>query len=538
MAIQQPDIDRSRLTTYVDDPNQKYLFHYGDGFLYDRLPKGTRVIYPPPPLDPIADPNAAIEYAIENPLGKDALSGQLRPGMKITIAFDDISLPLPPMETPDIRQRTIEILIEKLATAGIDDIHLIAALGLHRRMTPAELKRALGAKVFNEFHPDRLYNHDAEDKDNLVFLGETELGEEVEINRRIAESDLLIYVNLNLVAMDGGYKSLPTGICSYRSIRHHHNTHTLMHSLSYMNPPKSALHHSCHRIWKVITEHVNFFTIETTLNSATFPKLFGYLEKREKNYNSFDRLSFGVNRRFLDIVPNGMARSIMQSMRAPYGLTGVHAGHTEPVHEKTLENVYKQQLVPVKGQADILISGVTYLGPYNVNSIMNPILVMCMALGYTFNFYHNLPLVRKGGVAIFTHPVDYEFHKVHHPSYIDFFEQVLTETTDSAELEAKFEDSFAHNPKYINLYRNSYAYHGVHPFYMWYWGCYALDYLGKVIFVKPRNSRSVEAIRRMGFDHAKNLTEAIEMATSFSDSKSPEITYYHYPPIFMCDVTA
>ena len=41
-----------------------------------------------------------------------------------------------------------------------------------------------------------------------------------------------------------------------------------------------------------------------------------------------------------------------------------------------------------------------------------------------------------------------------------------------------------------------------------------------------------------GFEHAKNLTEAIEMATSFSDSKSPEITYYHYPPIFMCDVTA
>ena len=64
MAIQQPDIDRSRLTTYVDDPNQKYLFHYGDGFLYDRLPKGTRVIYPPPPLDPIANPDELIDFDV------------------------------------------------------------------------------------------------------------------------------------------------------------------------------------------------------------------------------------------------------------------------------------------------------------------------------------------------------------------------------------------------------------------------------------------------------------------------------------------
>lgn len=537
MATQHTDIDRSNLVTYVDNPSQKYLFHYGDGFLYNRLPQGTRLIYPPPPLEPIPAPGTAIEQAIENPLGAKPLSAQLRPGMKVTIAFDDISLPLPPMKTPDLRQRVIEIVLKKLAAAEIDDIHLIAALGLHRRMTPAELKRTVGAEVFNQFHPGRLYNHDAEDRENLVFLGKTEIGEEVEINRRIAESDLLIYVNINLVAMDGGYKSLPTGICSYRSIRYHHNTHTLLHSLSYMDPPRSALHHSCHRIWKVITEHINFFTIETTLNSATFPSLFGYLEKHEPNYNLFDRLNLHLNKTSLNIMPHATARGIMQSMRAPYGLTGVNAGHTEPVHEKTLENIHRQQLVPVKGQADILITGVPYLGPYNVNSIMNPILVMCLSLGYTFNFYRNMPLIRKGGVAIFTHPLDYEFHKVHHPSYIDFFEQVLTQTTDSAEIEKKFEESFAHNPRYIDLYRNSYAYHGVHPFYMWYWGCYALEYLGKVIFVKPRNSRSVEAVRRMGFDYASNLTQAIEMAQSFVGKSSPEITYYHYPPIFLCDVT-
>ena len=38
--------------------------------------------------------------------------------------------------------------------------------------------------------------------------------------------------------------------------------------------------------------------------------------------------------------------------------------------------------------------------------------------------------VITGGVAILFHPVPWEFNTIHHPSYIDFFEEVLAETTD------------------------------------------------------------------------------------------------------------
>ena len=62
-----------------------------------------------------------------------------------------------------------------------------------------------------------------------------------------------------------------------------------------------------------------------------------------------------------------------------------------------------------------------------------------------------------------THPTPWEFNPVHHPSYIDFFEQVLTETTDPIEVADRFEESFATDPWYIHLYRTGYAYHGVHP---------------------------------------------------------------------------
>ena len=58
-------------------------------------------------------------------------------------------------------------------------------------------------------------------------------------------------------------------------------------------------------------------------------------------------------------------------------------------------------------------------------------------------------------MAIMSHPTPWAFHPVHHPSYIDFFEQVLAETTDPLEIEAKYEESFATDPWYIHLYRTS-----------------------------------------------------------------------------------
>ena len=526
-------MDKAKLVTYTGDSGQRVVLHHAETFRYERFPAGTRVIYPPPPLPGIDDVDGAIEEALEHPLDMDPLSALLRPGMKVTIAFDDISLPLPPMKAPDIRGRIIEKVLAKLAAAGVDDVHLIAALGLHRRMTPAELRHAVGPRVFRAYFPDRLYNHDAEDRDNLTMLGETDAGEVVEISRRAAESDLLIYVNINLVSMDGGHKSINTGLITYRTLRHHHNVHTLMRSRSYMDPPNSALHHSCERMGAVVDKHLKVFKIETTLNSNTFPPLLGHLQKPEWEWRAWEKTVFHLNRIGLQLMPFGLRHKIFHGIRAPYGLTGIAAGATDPVHAHTLENVYRQQAVPVQGQADVLVAGVTYLGPYNVSSVMNPILVHCQMLGYIFNMYRGMPLVRRGGVLIITHPLYNRFHPVHHPSYIDFYNQVLSQTRDPKEIEERYEEEFAHNPRYIDLYRNSHAYHGVHPFYMWYWACYGQSYLGKVIAVGAQDK---EVARTLGYETAPTMAAALEMAQDTVGS-NPRTTVLHYPPIFLCDVT-
>ena len=517
----------------VDRSTPSTLFWHGEGYRLEKLPVGSRGLYAPEPVDALGDPVGAIRQALQEPLGDVApLRSLLAPGMKLTIAFDDVSLPLPPMRSPDVRQLVIEQVLEVAADAGVDDVVLIAALALHRRMTESELRHALGQRVYDAFAPHGLlWQHDAEDPDQLVHLGLTDHGEDVEINKRAATSDLLVYVNINLVAMDGGHKSVATGLASYKSLRHHHNAHTMAQSRSFMDQHRSELHTSNWRMGRLIAAAgVKVFQIESTLNTDTFPEQFRFLQRREWEWTARDRAGFLASSKALEATPDRLARTIFHSIRSPHKMSSVQAGEVEAVHARTTENVYAQQLLEVDGQADILTMGLPYICPYNVNSIMNPILVACLGLGYFFNMYRGQPLVRAGGVVIMSHPTPWAFNPVHHPSYIDFFEQVLAETTDPAEI-GKYEESFATDPWYVHLYRTGNAYHGVHPFYMWYWCAHALEHVGAVIIVGGDRP----AVRRLGFKPASSMADALEMASDVV-GRDPSITHLHSPPLLMADV--
>jgi len=334
------------------------------------------------------------------------------------------------------------------------------------------------------------------------------------------------------VTMDGGHKSVPVGLATYKSGRHHHNAPTMLHDSRYMDPPNSDFHRSCERMGDVERKHMKIFTIETTLNGDTCHHALGFLQKREQDWNLIDSINFHASRIGLRLLPGGLRRKAYNALPAPYGLTGVHAGDTEAVHAKTLANIHRQHLVSVPAPADIAVIGLPSIGPYNVDSILNPILVQCLGLGYFFNFYRNQPYVKKGGVIIMLHPLENKFHMVHHPSYYDFWEEVLPQSRDPHELGHRFEKSFAENERYIDLYRNSYAYHGVHPFYMWYWGAHGAAHVGKVITVNPV---STLAANRLGYDIAPTFDAAIHRARDIA-GRDASIMYFHCPPVMMCDL--
>jgi hypothetical protein len=504
----------------------------GDRLVEIDLPAGTRVIYPRQPIEQLRDVDAAIRYALNHPLGSDPLHARLRPGMKVVIAIDDISLPLPPMRRPDIRERVLTVVLQMLADHGVEDVEMIIATALHRRMTASEVRHVVGDRIFKAYWPSKLYNHDGEDPRGMKFVGTTDHGEVVELNRKAVESDLLIYVNLNLVPMDGGHKSVGVGLCGYRSLRAHHNPRVMRDCWSYMDPGASALATSVDRMGRLVEGALNVFHIETTINNRMFDPALGFLHKNEDDWTGSERAAFKGMAYALNKLPQAARQAIFERVPSPYGVTGVFAGECEAVHAGALERCNAQYMVPIRGQSDVLVVGVPYISPYNVNAFLNPLLVQVMAHGYLFNMYRGAPILRKGGTMIVMHPCSDTFDKEQHASYIEFVHDVLPQTRDAVVMHRDFEEKFATNPAYIEMYRRGHAYHPAHPFFMWYWGEAARQHQVRTIVVGADNDYIPKLL---GWETASNVTEALAMARGHGPD--PDVTMLHVPPIVMADVT-
>lgn len=516
----------------LDRKSAPRVLFAGDRLVEVDLPAGTRVIYPKPPLEGLRDPDAAIRYAINHPYNSEPLYALLRPGMKVTIAIDDISLPLPQMKRPDVRERVLTVVLEQLADHGVDDVEIIIATSVHRRMRDWEVRHIVGDRIFDAYWPKKLYNHDPEAPDGMKKVGETELGEPVVLNRRAVESDLIVYVNLNLVPMDGGHKSVAVGLCGYESLKPHHNPRVMRKCHSYMDPKASELNTIVERMGKVTNAALKVFTIETTINNRMFDKPLSFLAKNEDDWSANERLACRAMMYTLDRTPDALRHEVFRRVPSPFELTGVFAGETEAVHKHTLARCFEQYLVPVDGQADILVSGIPYISPYNVNAYLNPLLVQVMAQGYLFNMYRGQPLVKKGGTIIITHPCSDRFDHDQHAPYVEFVHRLLPETREAMVLHKKYEAEFAANPAYLAMFRKGHAYHPAHPFFMWYWGEAGRQWVGRVIVVGADN----EYIPRLlGYETARSMHEALEMAKDTAPP-SPAITCFHLPPIVMADM--
>lgn len=217
----------------------------------------------------MADLKATIEAALQNPLGLPPLRELARPGSKVTIAFDD---PTVPCFAP-VWEAAIRSVLEELDLSGVKrrDTFLLCANALHRKFTRAELARVIGKALVEEFGY-RLLCHDAEDPENLTYLGRSASGYDVEINRLVADSDLTIYVNTVVWrGFNGGWKSICVGLSTYRSIRWHHTPETMSMSID-----RNPMHEMLNEMGNLIEEKFGkkrIFKIETVLaNPFRWPK--------------------------------------------------------------------------------------------------------------------------------------------------------------------------------------------------------------------------------------------------------------------------
>ena len=465
---------------------------YGNQLLTAKVPGRTEVLSPPPPLPPLSDPAAAVRNALHHPMDHDSISGLVGPGSKVTIAFDDPIIPQIPMKRPDFREAAITVLLEELDKLGVarNDIRLICANALHRKFTNRELSTILGEKIAFGFGPNRLYCHDAEDRENLISFGETHRGFEIFLNRAVVESDQLFYVNISSLPFHGGWKSIMVGLSSYQSIRHHHRPFRGASGKSVMDAKRSSFQKLLWEMGDLVEaelarDNKRLFTIESVLNTAH-----------------------------------------------PQEVVAVCAGHIPSVHEKTLDTLYEQQVVKVSEQADVGVFGIPDQSYYANLSLINPILVRNQALSYSFGLYQKQPLIREGGIAIFTHPCLRQFHSMNHPSYMELFDRVLPELQDPYEIWDFYAEDFAHRPEYVHKYRYGFGFHGVHPLILWGQGAFAFRHLSRILLA---GAKDFETAKRIGFEPFETVEEALAEAEATLGTDC-SIVFPPMPPMYIPSV--
>jgi hypothetical protein len=160
-----------------------------------------------------------------------------------------------------------------------------------------------------------------------------------------------------------------------------------------------------------------------------------------------------------------------------------------------------------KDRYDVVLYGVPAWSPYAIFSSMNPILTLISSgLGYLGGSIQALG--KPGCTVIMATPCPNEWDRVHHPSYPDVWDHVLSKTRDPYEIERTFTDHYAHHEEMIDLYRNHYAFHPIH-------GIFAtqplrrLTHCGQVIVA---GAEDASVPRHLGFHAAATVEEALDMA--------------------------
>ena len=162
-----------------------------------------------------------VESALENPIGTPKLREIItqKKARSVLIVVNDITRPTPYNEM-------LPPLLNEIRSAGIadDQVTLLIANGIHREQTAGESRAMYGEGVCERY---RVINH-SPDRD-LVSLGTLPGGFEVQVNRLIKESDIVVatgLIGLHYIAgYSGGRKSIVPGVASRATIT---ATHRLM----------------------------------------------------------------------------------------------------------------------------------------------------------------------------------------------------------------------------------------------------------------------------------------------------------------------
>jgi len=201
---------------------------------------------------------------------------------------------------------------------------------------------------------------------------------------------------------------------------------------------------------------------------------------------------------------------IETALANPIQVARVWAGSVGEARRAALE-LLKHQYPPrrdlAEGKADLIVYGIPDWSPYASFSIMNPLLTLVSSgLGYLGGVIE--PLGKPGCSVILATPCPNRWDDLHHPSYREVWNQVLSRSRDPYEIRDLYEEDFAHRPEYLYKYRFGYGFHPIHGIM----ATYPLKRLKHAARVFVAGATDPSLVTHLGFEPKESVEAAVAAA--------------------------
>ncbi|MDD4096868.1 MAG: lactate racemase domain-containing protein, partial [Oscillospiraceae bacterium] len=199
--------------------SQTYDIQYGKGAVRLTLPARASAQLIEPRIHPAPENETAlVRQALDHPIDSPTLRELSRDVKKILIITNDNTRPMP-------SRITLPAILDSFYyPASAYDVTILIATGLHRKMTADEMVEQYGCEITENC---KIVNHVASDESELVFLGSLRSGNELWVNRLVAESDLVVsegFIEAHFFAgFSGGRKSILPGVSGAKTIMNNHS---------------------------------------------------------------------------------------------------------------------------------------------------------------------------------------------------------------------------------------------------------------------------------------------------------------------------
>jgi len=188
---------------------QTFELPYGNQSLHFTLEAKAQVTQAT--LNTLPEINLAeeLERVLDHPTGCQSLEEMAQELKSVLLICDDNTRPTP-------AHLILPSVIERLRAAGVglENIAILIAGGSHRPMTEEELIAKVGPEVYSSV---QVFNHEFDNKDKLVYLGDTKNGTPIWINKMVFDADLVLgiggIVPHRYCGWSGGGKIIQPGVC-------------------------------------------------------------------------------------------------------------------------------------------------------------------------------------------------------------------------------------------------------------------------------------------------------------------------------------